>query len=83
MKELVICSLFILDSMLPRCIQGTLKAPISSSPISPCNKDCLLALPKESLGYTTPMGVPPKESLGYTAPMGVPPKVQPMFVSST
>ena len=29
---------------------------------------CLLALPKESLGYT--------------APMGVPPKVQPMFVSS-
>ena len=25
----------------------------------------------------------PKESLGYTAPMGVPPKVQPMFVSST
>ena len=30
---------------------------------------CLLALPKESLGYT--------------APMGVPPKVQPMFVSST
>ena len=30
---------------------------------------CLLALPKESLGYT--------------APMGVPPKVQPMFVGST
>ena len=29
---------------------------------------CLLALPKESLGYT--------------APMSVPPKVQPMFVSS-
>ena len=25
----------------------------------------------------------PKESLGYTAPMGVPPKVQPMFVTST
>ena len=24
-----------------------------------------------------------KESLGYTAPMGVPPKVQPVFVSST
>ena len=55
---------------------------------------CLLALPQESLGYTSPMGVPPKvqpmfvkalpkESLGYTAPMGVPPKVQPMFVSST
>ena len=54
---------------------------------------CLLALPKESLGYTAPMGVLPKcslcllslpkESVGYTAPMGVPPKVQPMFVSST
>ena len=25
----------------------------------------------------------PKESLDYTAPMGVPPKVQPLFVSST
>ena len=56
---------------------------------------CLLALPKESLGYTTLMGVPPKvqpmtcllalpkESLGYTTLMGATPKVQPMFVSST
>ena len=54
---------------------------------------CLLALPKESLGYTVLMVhhlkgslcllALPKESLGYTVLMGAPPKVQPMFVSST
>ena len=59
-----------------------------------CSLILLLALPRESQGYTALIGAPPKvqpifllalprESLGYTAFMDAPPKVQPVFVTST